>query len=822
MRRQQPLPEPPAGDLGLAAVERVYRAMQVDAEWSLREERGFTWWGAWLRQRVWAGEAVASRGETVWQVRARTPVLRDQPDEPATYAFVDHLNRVPGTSAYVFDPADGTISARCGTFLYDDVAGWLGTYLTTAVALQASLAWGRIPALAGGRLLDDAPHPEAGRRRDPDDMLNLAGDLPKVDGPFHRAFLRRAAGILAGEGLPATFDEENAVIAAFLPAGAGWTVGWGFGVEVDPLLGPGALVRLAVAHHGSAARLACLANALNLAEAADLEAADDVRPHALGAWTAAGPGVVHGLFLPAVLFGDLESDDALAVIRNLLAWAGVRTRFATARLPWLEVAAAARFPDEPATAGADGAADGAADEDEAADGDDGTADDDDAERNIPARERSFGPAARTPRARPPAPLPARPPRELVVDPADPAAFAEIDDAVAVAEDGDRVVVRRGTYGRPVVVDRAVEIVGDGPRETILLEPVGGEALGIAASGTRVAGLTIRPSRAGNDGADHSALAVHDAAVTVEGCSLTSHLGATVWIGGPSAHVVLRGCDMAGGAQNAVWVTEEARAEMEACRVTGHRWPVTAGGEHAWLAVRDCEIVDNLDGGVVSMGRATIVIEQTTIARNAGSGVILGEPAPASRVEGCTIEANADFGVLVGAGRGATVVRNRIVDNGVGIVVVDGATPRVEGNELAGNATGIGVRGEGSNPVVIGNTISGGRGAGVVIDEAAAGRFEGNTVAGTGGAGVWVDDHGTAPSFTGNHVSTSALAGILVTDGGGGEFRSNDLRGNAAGSWKLDRPGDLRRDGNLEDAGSARSGASRRPPARPAPGGHRVH
>ncbi len=59
-------------DLGLSAVEGVFREMQIDQEWSVRESRGFTWWGSWLRQRVWAGEAVRSRGETLWHVRART------------------------------------------------------------------------------------------------------------------------------------------------------------------------------------------------------------------------------------------------------------------------------------------------------------------------------------------------------------------------------------------------------------------------------------------------------------------------------------------------------------------------------------------------------------------------------------------------------------------------------------------------------------------------------------------------------------------------------------------------------------------------------
>ncbi|CAN5650134.1 hypothetical protein BH20CHL7_BH20CHL7_16510 [soil metagenome] len=90
-------------------------------------------------------------------------------------------------------------------------------------------------------------------------------------------------------------------------------------------------------------------------------------------------------------------------------------------------------------------------------------DDDDEPERPPVALRSPGPAARTPR------LPARPgrmthePRTLVVDPRAPDAYREIDRAVADARHGDRVVIRPGTYRQPVVVDRAVELIGVGPR-----------------------------------------------------------------------------------------------------------------------------------------------------------------------------------------------------------------------------------------------------------------------------------------------------------------------------------------------------------------------
>jgi hypothetical protein len=59
-------------DLGLQAIERAFEVMSIDEQWSLREARGFTWWGHWVRQEIWAGRAVRSRGETLWHVRART------------------------------------------------------------------------------------------------------------------------------------------------------------------------------------------------------------------------------------------------------------------------------------------------------------------------------------------------------------------------------------------------------------------------------------------------------------------------------------------------------------------------------------------------------------------------------------------------------------------------------------------------------------------------------------------------------------------------------------------------------------------------------
>ncbi|MEO5964217.1 MAG: right-handed parallel beta-helix repeat-containing protein, partial [Candidatus Limnocylindrales bacterium] len=157
--------------------------------------------------------------------------------------------------------------------------------------------------------------------------------------------------------------------------------------------------------------------------------------------------------------------------------------------------------------------------------------------------------------------------------------------------------------------------------------------------------------------------------------------------------------------------------------------MAAIGAHANLVITDCEITDNLDGGAAAVDGATLVIEGSTVARNAGYGVLLLDAAPSSRVEDCTVEDNAAAGIQVVAGRGARLLRNRVRRNDVGVIVMAGAAPTIEGNELSGNRLGIGVRGEDTDPVVRANTVDGGAGESVIVDESAAGRFEDNRVSG---------------------------------------------------------------------------------------------
>ena len=58
---------------------------------------------------------------------------------------------------------------------------------------------------------------------------------------------------------------------------------------------------------------------------------------------------------------------------------------------------------------------------------------------------------------------------IVVDQSGGGTTTTITEAVAMAEDGDTVLVRPGTYVEAVIIEKDISLIGDGPREEIIVE-----------------------------------------------------------------------------------------------------------------------------------------------------------------------------------------------------------------------------------------------------------------------------------------------------------------------------------------------------------------
>ena len=85
----------------------------------------------------------------------------------------------------------------------------------------------------------------------------------------------------------------------------------------------------------------------------------------------------------------------------------------------------------------------------------------------------------------------------VADPMHRGDHATITEAIQAANPGDRIIVRPGLYQEGMVIDKPLEIIGDGPLDEIVVQATGQKVVLFKAAMGRVANLTLRQMGGGN-------------------------------------------------------------------------------------------------------------------------------------------------------------------------------------------------------------------------------------------------------------------------------------------------------------------------------------
>ncbi|WP_417914997.1 right-handed parallel beta-helix repeat-containing protein [Candidatus Electronema sp. JM] len=116
----------------------------------------------------------------------------------------------------------------------------------------------------------------------------------------------------------------------------------------------------------------------------------------------------------------------------------------------------------------------------------------------------------------PAPAVKTEPPTVVVDARYRADYTKINKAIKAVEPGTRILVRPGLYKEGIVIDKPVEIIGDGERSEIVIEAYGKEAIVCLADMGRVANLTLRQLDGEND-----CLVIGGGKFTLEDCDVSS-------------------------------------------------------------------------------------------------------------------------------------------------------------------------------------------------------------------------------------------------------------------------------------------------------------
>lgn len=301
-------------------------------------------------------------------------------------------------------------------------------------------------------------------------------------------------------------------------------------------------------------------------------------------------------------------------------------------------------------------------------------------------------AERTADGAPPAAI-----RTLVVDAFHRGDFTTVSNALKAAKAGDRIVVRPGLYAEGIVIDKPVEIIGDGALGEVILEATGADTVLFQANRGRIANLELRQMGGGK----WHCIDIAQGRLDVEGCDISGCSLACVAVH-DGADPRIRRNRIHHGGRSGVYVYGNGRGTFEENEISCNAYSgvvIKTGGNPIFRRNR---IHDNRQCGVLTTDTALGVFEENDIFTNPYGGVqIKNESDPSFR-------------------------RNRIYGaEQSGVYVFQDGQGTLEDNEIFGNAV-VGVHtSSGGNPICRRNVIFENAHEAIWIDQGGKGAFEEN-------------------------------------------------------------------------------------------------
>jgi F-box protein 11 len=239
-------------------------------------------------------------------------------------------------------------------------------------------------------------------------------------------------------------------------------------------------------------------------------------------------------------------------------------------------------------------------------------------------------------------------------------YTTIGEAISAAQAGDRILVRPGFYQEGLVVDKPLEILGDGAVADIEVQATGADALLFQASFGRVANLTLRQAGGGK------------------------------WYGVDIAQgrLELEGCDIASQGLTCVAIRNGADPRLRRNRI--HDSKQGSGVniyDNGLGTLEDNEITANAYPGVTIENGSNPTLRRNRIHHNKMTGVLVTHDGRGV-LEDNDITANDTGGVATAEGGNPTLRGNRINhNNAAAVLIYDGGRGVFEDNDLTANTGG---------------------------------------------------------------------------------------------------------------------------------------
>jgi len=290
---------------------------------------------------------------------------------------------------------------------------------------------------------------------------------------------------------------------------------------------------------------------------------------------------------------------------------------------------------------------------------------------------------------------------IVVDQMGRGDYTTISQAIAAAVSGSKITIRKGVYNEGIVIDKALEIVGEGNLGDVVIRAKGVNAILFKAVSGIVSNIMIKQ----NSGGNLYCVSILEGCLELKGCDITSDSSACIGVRN-DAYPKLTGNKIHSSKQSGIFIYGDAEGQIEGNDIYGN----TLSG---------IEIKDN----------ANPTISNNKIHDGKASGIYIHGDAE-GQIEGNDIYGNKFSGITIKDNANPTISNNKIHDGKMaGILINTTIKGIIEENQIYGNSrAGIEIR-EGGSPIVRKNIINNNRYSAIWIHDNAGGTFENNDLIG---------------------------------------------------------------------------------------------
>jgi parallel beta-helix repeat protein len=394
-------------------------------------------------------------------------------------------------------------------------------------------------------------------------------------------------------------------------------------------------------------------------------------------------------------------------------------------------------------------------------------------------------------------------------------YRTISEAMEAAKDGAKILVKEGIYREGLVIDKPVEMIGDGQTSEIILEYSDGNCILMQTDYAKVKGLTIC-GQAGLKGKEYFAVDIPQGCLILEDCDITSDSFSCIGIHGLTAKPRISRCKIHDSKQGGIVVKEKGQGIVENCDIFANIHSGVAIYQEANPTIRSCKIHDNKANGILVWEKGQGIVENCDIFANTLSGVEIQEEAnPAIRrckihdgkaggilvwqrgqgiVEDCDIFTNALSGVEIQEEGNPTIRRCKIHDNAGGILVQTKGQGIVEDCDIFANTlSSVQIQEEG-NPTIRRCKIHDGKSSGIFVYKKGQGIVEDCDIFANTNAGVRIKEEGN-PIIQKCRINRNGYEAIWSSENGRGTVENCDLTGNKRGAFDIDSTSQVQQHNN---------------------------